>query len=125
MKKIVVYIIFLSALFLCSCTSPAPSNSNELTRSFWSSSAQGGAEVELSFEQDTATLKMKNGNYSAEIKGRYIADEKSFAIFVPEIHHNYYFEYIPQGDKLKLKYNGHTIELKAEKKKEYRQTPSE
>lgn len=87
--------------------------STELTSSDWKATLKGGAEVELSFDEENAVLSLKNGDVESEIKGKYIADETTFVIFVPEIAQNYGFEYTPKGNTLDVKYGENTITFQA------------
>lgn len=84
---------------------------DELRCNSWKAELEGGAEVELSFGEDSASLKINNAGESAEISGRCIIDDKSFVIFVPEISQNYGFNYVPRGDTLELSFGGSTITL--------------
>ena len=43
--------------------------SYELTSSEWGATLKGGAEVKLSFNEDTALLSLQNGDLKSEIKG--------------------------------------------------------
>lgn len=115
MKKLVVLLsVFLCFLF-CACTTDTSGYKNELTSRTWSAKLDGGAEAKLSFNGDTATLHIKSFDKTTELVGKYVADDKSFVIFVPEILQNYTFEYTPKGKNLDLKYNGCTITLKEAK----------
>ncbi len=115
MKKFVVLLSLFLCLLFCSCTTDTSGYKSELTSKKWSAKLDGGAEVKLTFSADTATMHIKSADKSTEIEGRYVADDKSFMIFVPEISQNYTFEYTPKGENLDLKYNGSTITLKEAK----------
>ena len=115
MKKLVVLLsVFLCFLF-CSCTTDTSGYKNELTSRTWSAKLDGGAEVKLSFNGNAVTLYLKSYDKTTKIEGKYVADDKSFVIFAPEISQNYTFEYKPKGENLDLKYNGSTITLKEAK----------
>ncbi|MGN0491329.1 hypothetical protein [Ruminococcus sp.] len=112
MKKIVAVILISVCFVFSSCTTDNSGYVNELVSSKWEAKLEGGAEVNLEFDEDTAVLKINNLGKSTEIKGSYIADENSFVIFMPEVAQNYTFAYTPKGDKLDLSYNDSTITLK-------------
>lgn len=111
LKKIVAVLIISLCFVLSACTTDTSGYVNELKSSKWVAKLEGGAEVKLDFEEDTATLKINNSGKSTEIKGSYIADESTFVIFMPEVSQNYTFDYTPKGDKLDLSYNNNTITL--------------
>ncbi len=111
MRRLSVILLMSLCIFLCSCTKDTTGYSNELVSSSWEKTLNGGAEVKLDFTEDTANLSIANGDLKTNIKGKYIADEKQFVIFVPKISQNYGFEYTPKGDTLELKYGDCTITL--------------
>ncbi len=111
MKKFVAVISIFFCLIFCSCTADTSGYKNELTSKCWSAELEGGAQAELSFNGDTAALSLKSGEETAKIEGRYIADDKTLVIFMPEIAQNYTFEYTPKGNTLELKYNGNAITM--------------
>jgi hypothetical protein len=111
MKKIVVVLIFLISVILSSCTTDTSGYKNELVSRKWYTELKGGATINLEFSEDIAKLKMKNADKKVEIKGRYVADNETFVIFVPEISQNYSFTYLPKGNNLDITYNGYTITL--------------
>ena len=111
MKKFVVIISIIICIVFCSCTQDTSGYSYELTSSSWKSTQKGGAEVSLTFDDDTANLSIKNADKSTQIKGKFIADEETFVIFVPEICQNYGFAYVSKGNTLDISYNGNTITL--------------
>lgn len=112
LKKIVAVILISVCFVFSSCTTDTSGYVNELVSSKWEAKLEGGAEVNLEFDEDTAVLKINNSGKSTEIKGSYIADENSFVIFMPEVAQNYTFNYTPKGNKLDLSYNDSTITLK-------------
>ncbi len=111
MKKFVALICILLCLLLCSCSIATTGYSDELTLNSWCAKLDGGAEINLKFKDDSASLTLKSGDETTEICGKYLADEKSFVIFMPEISQNYTFLYVPKGDKLDVTYNNSTITL--------------
>lgn len=111
MKKFVVALLILFSFILCSCTANTSGYIYELTSSKWTANLDGGAELELEFDNDTAYLYIQNAEKYSKIEGKYIADETTFVIFVPEISTNYIFNYKPKGNTLDLSYNGNTITL--------------
>lgn len=111
MKKVVALFYLIICVMFCSCTQNTSGYSYELTSSKWKTTLNGGAEVSLSFSDDTANFTIKNSDKSTQIKGKFIADEETFVIFVPEICQNYGFSYTPKGNTLDLTYNGKTITL--------------
>ena len=111
MKKIVVVLIFLISVILSSCTTDTSGYKNELVSRKWYTELKGGATINLEFSEDIAKLKKKNADEKVEIKGRYVADNETFVIFVPEISQNYCFTYLPKGNNLDITYNGYTITL--------------
>ena len=112
LKKLVAVILISICFVFSSCTTDTSGYVNELKSSKWESKLEGGAELSLEFDEDTAVLKIINSGKSTEIKGNYIADENSFVIFMPEISQNYTFDYTPKDYKLDLSYNNNTITLK-------------
>ncbi len=111
MKKIALTCMLGICLFFCSCTKDTTGYSNELVSFTWEKTLKGGAEVKLEFTSDIANLSITNGDLKTQIKGKYIADEQRFVIFVPEISQNYGFEYIPKGKTLELRFGDNTIIL--------------
>ena len=111
MKKVVALFYLIICVMFCSCTQNTSGYSYELTSSKWKTTLNGGAEVSLSFSDDTANFTIKNSDKSTQIKGKFIADEETFVIFVPEICQNYGFAYVPKGNTLDISYNGNTITL--------------
>lgn len=111
MKNFVAVILILFCSMLCSCTTDTSGYSYELTSSKWGAELDGGAEVTLEFTGENACFAVSNADKNTEIKGKYIVDESTFVIFVPEISTNYGFSYVPKGNTLDLKYNGNTITL--------------
>jgi hypothetical protein len=111
MKKIVVVLIFLISVILPSCTTDTSGYKSELVSRKWIAELSGGATVNLEFAENIAKLEMRNADKKVEIKGRYVADDETFVIFVPEISQNYSFTYLPKGEKLDVSYNGYTITL--------------
>jgi hypothetical protein len=111
MKKIVVAICILMTAFLCGCSVNTSGYTYELTSKRWLAELDGGARVELEFSDDTADLSITSADLQKHISGKYIADDTSFVIFVPEVARNYSFDYTPKGESLELSYNGSTIKL--------------
>lgn len=111
LKKIVALLLISLCFVLCACTTNTSGYINELTSSKWQKTFEGGAEINLDFDENTAVLKINNSGISTEIKGDYIADQSSFVIFVPEVSQNYSFDYTPKGNKLDISYNNNTITL--------------
>ncbi len=111
MKKFVVVLIFMISIIFSSCTTDISGYKNELVTRKWYTELSGGATVNLEFSEDIAKLEMKNADKKVEIKGRYVADDETFVIFVPEISQNYSFTYLQKGEKLDVTYNGYTITL--------------
>lgn len=111
MKKFVALFYLIICIMFCSCTQNTSGYSYELTSSKWKSTLEGGAEVSLSFDNEIASLSIKNSDKSTQIKGKFIADEETFVIFVPEICQNYGFSYAPKGNTLDITYNDNTISL--------------
>lgn len=114
MKKFVILSAIVCCVILCSCTMQDSGYKTELTSYKWCSEFDGGGKVSLAFSDENATLTLENGKDTAQIKGKYIADDKQFIIFVPQIAQNYRFEYTPKGKTLDLKYNNSTVTLQAE-----------
>ncbi|HCI59221.1 hypothetical protein [Ruminococcus sp.] len=111
MKKIVAVLLISLCFVFSACTTDTSGYMNELTSSKWEAKLEGGAELSLEFDEDTAVLKINNSGKSTEIKGDYIADQSSFVIFMPEVSQNYSFDYTPKGNKLDLTHNNNTITL--------------
>lgn len=112
LKKLVAVLLISVCFVFSACTTDTSGYVNELRSSKWGAKLDGGAEVNLEFDGDTAMLKISNSDKNAEIKGVCVADEKSFVVYIPEVAQNYTFDYNPKGDKLDLSYNNHTITLK-------------
>lgn len=112
MKKFVVTILIFCCITFSSCTADTSGYSNELTSGKWYAQLDGGAEVKLEFTDSNACFSINNADKKTEIKGKYIADESTFIIFVPEISMNYSFDYTPKGNTLDLTYDANTITLK-------------
>ncbi len=115
MKKFVILSCVLLCMLFCSCTADTSGYVSELTGSRWSAELNGGARAELCFEGDTASLNIENGGKSVQLQGKYIADENTFVIFMPEIAQNYTFSYTPKGSTLSLSYGGKSIILEKSK----------
>lgn len=113
MKKLVVCLMILSVI-LCGCSQRALGNPSELTKYTWHAQCDGGGELTLKFDGDNAELTLKNGNETATISGKVLADDTSFVIFDTELKQNYAFTYVPRGELLDLTFEGNTIEMKAE-----------
>lgn len=111
LKKIVTLLLIPLCFVFSACTTDTSGYMNELISSKWQKTLEGGAEINLEFDENTAVLKINNSGKSIEIKGEYIADQSSFVIFVPEVSQNYSFDYTPKGNKLDLSYNNNTITL--------------
>lgn len=111
MKKFVIFINFFLCVMLCGCSVQNSGYVEELTSNKWSATLKGGAQVSLCFNEEYADFEIENSSLSTSISGKYVADEKSFVIFVPEIAQNYTFVYTPKGEKLDLTYNNSTITL--------------
>lgn len=111
LKKIVAVLLISLCFVFSACTTDTSGYINELTSSKWQKTLEGGAELSLEFDEDTAVLKINNSGKSTEIKGDYIADQSSFVIFMPEVSQNYSFDYTPKGNKLDLTHNNNTITL--------------
>lgn len=111
MKNFVILLLTLSVLLLCSCTTDTSGYKTELVSSKWYALLDGGAEVNLSFDDDTACFCINNAEKSCKIEGKYIADDKTFVIFVPEIAQNYGFSYTPKNSTLELGFGEHYITL--------------
>ncbi len=109
-KSVVLFIIFCLFIF-SACTKNTSGNTYELTSSSWQTSLSGGAEVSLSFDDDTACLSISNADSQSQIQGRFIADDTDIVIFDSEIFQNYSFEYLVKNSTVDLSYNGATITL--------------
>ena len=114
MKKSVAGAIIFLAVVLSGCSVRESGCKSELTESSWRARLDGGAEASLSFNGDEAAFIIENAGEKAEIRGRYIADETSFVIFVPSVGQNYSFDYTPKGDTLELEWGGGRLELLSE-----------
>ena len=111
MKKYVAAALILSVFLLCSCSKDTSGCKTELTTSKWQNRYDSGAEVNLEFENDYAKFTINNADKSCVISGKYIADDSTFVIFVPEIAQNYGFDYNPKNSSLELTFEGNTITL--------------
>lgn len=113
MKKIVVVFCIMFALVCCSCTADTSGYTYELTSKSWKANSEGGGIAELTFNEDTATLVLENGDLKKQISGKYIADETSFVIFASDLPYNYKFDYVPSGNTLTLTYNSMELVMTA------------
>ncbi len=111
MKKLFAFVLIISCLALCSCTTDTSGESYELTSEKWYGKLKGGAEVSLEFSENAANLKLKSGNDEIAIKGYYAIDDNSFMIFNDEFKQSYSFGYTVNGNKLNLKYCQNEIEI--------------
>ena len=111
MKKFVIILSFFLCFLFCGCSIDTSGYVQELTSSKWNVKLKGGAKLSLEFNEDYADFTIQNGELGTSIRGKYVADEKSFVIFMPEISQNYTFLYTPKGEKLDLTYNNATITL--------------
>ena len=105
-----VFVCIICFIF-CSCTADTSGESYELTSENWHGVLKGGAEVSLSFSDNTAKLTLKSGEDEITIDGLYVIDENSFIIFNQEFKQSYNFDYTVSGDKLTLSYCGNQIEI--------------
>lgn len=116
MKKSVVisaFLIFFVMIFLCSCTTDTSGYMYELTSQKWGAELTGGSEVALEFSSDIASLTIKSFNETAEISGKYVADNECFIIFDDDLSQAYTFYYEIRGENLDLTYDKSTITLKS------------
>lgn len=111
MKKYVAAILILSVFLLCSCSKDTSGCKTELTTSKWHKTLDTGAEIDLEFTDDYAELSIKNTDKNCLISGKYIADDSTFVIFVPEIAQNYGFDYNPKNSSLEITFEGNTLTL--------------
>ena len=111
MKKFFAVFVCIICFTFCSCTADTSGESDELTSENWHGVLKGGAEVILSFSDNTAKLTLKSGEDEITIDGLYVIDENSFIIFNQEFKQNYNFDYTVSGDKLTLGYCGNQIEI--------------
>ena len=105
----------LLSVICCGCSQRSFGNPAELTQYTWHAKRDGGGEITLKFNGETAALTLKNGGESATISGKLLADDTSFVIFDTALGQNYAFSYMPRGELLDLTFEGNTIEMKAEK----------
>lgn len=111
MKKFVILLLIFVCFLLCSCSADTSGYSNELTSSGWTAELDGGGKINLSFNGDNALLILQSGKDKTELCGKYVVDDTTLVIFVPNLYQNYTFEYVPHGKKLDLSYNGSKITL--------------
>ncbi len=111
MKKFVIMLCAIIMITLCSCSVDTSGYTYELTSNIWEAEFDGGGKAVLKFDDDTASLTMSNGDLQRSIEGRYIADDSSLVIFMPELKYNYCFKYTPRGNTLELEYNDMILEL--------------
>ena len=110
-KKFFAVFVCIICFIFCSCTADTSGESYELTSESWHGVLKGGAEVSLSFSDNTAKLTLKSGEDEITIDGLYVIDENSFIIFNQEFKQSYNFDYTVSGDKLTLGYCGNQIEI--------------
>lgn len=111
MKKFVILLLICVCFLLCSCSADTSGYSHELTCNSWSAELDGGGKINLSFDGDNASVILQSGKDKTELCGKYVADDTTLVIFVPNLYRNYTFEYVPHGKKLDLSYNGSKITL--------------
>ena len=117
MKKLVIISVFLltsAIIMLTGCSSDVSGSIAELISCSRSAELESGAEVRLDFAEDTARLEIESGEERTVIEGKYIADDESFVVFMPEIGQNYCFSYKPMGEELLLSYGEGSVILKNE-----------
>ncbi|MEE1219984.1 MAG: hypothetical protein U0L20_08690 [Ruminococcus sp.] len=112
MKKLVILLCILFSCLFSSCSTDTSGYVYELTSESWKAELDGGGKLSLEFDENYAVMNLENGGTKTVIKGEYVADDKMFIIFMPEISRNYAFEYIPKGNTLDLVYNNALITLK-------------
>lgn len=110
-EKVFCCFCLYNLFYFCSCTADTSGESYELTSENWHGVLKGGAEVSLSFSDNTAKLTLKSGEDEITIDGLYVIDENSFIIFNQEFKQSYNFDYTVSGDKLTLGYCGNQIEI--------------
>ena len=115
MKKFVALLCFFSITMLCGCSVDTSGYKYELVSNVWEAEPDSGARAVLQFDGDIATLELSNGDLQRKIEGKYIADDNTLVIFMPELKYNYSFEYEPKGNTLELKYNDMTLTLNSVK----------
>lgn len=112
MKKYVAGLLIISVLLFSGCMQSDCGYLDELTQNRWEARLSGGGKVSLRFSEDTAALHIENAGEKADITGRYLADESTFVVFVPEIGQNYGFSYEPRGNTLVLQMGENRITLR-------------
>ncbi len=111
--KILKIIIALLIILLCGCTQQQITNTaDELTMYSWSNIDKYNKEITLSFKEDVATLSIKTPDYSGVVTGTAIINESSIIISDNTLKQNLTFDYVLYGNKIDLKYNESTIELR-------------
>lgn len=100
-------------IFLSGCThSQIKTQADELVANKWSAVDKFGKEISLSFNDDTASLRVKANDISYEIKGTVLLDEQTLKIFDNTLKQSYVFDYALYGDKIDIVYDDRSIELK-------------
>ena len=74
-KKFFAVFVCIICFIFCSCTADTSGESYELTSENWHGVLKGGAEVSLSFSDNTAKLTLKSGEDKITIDGLYVIDD--------------------------------------------------
>lgn len=110
-RYFIVAMAFVTML-LTGCTqSQVKTQADELVANKWLSADKFGKELSLSFEDDTAYMRIKTNDFSYEIKGTVLLDEQSLKIFDDTLKQSYTFDYVLYGDKIEIIYDDTGIEL--------------
>ncbi|MEE0265660.1 MAG: hypothetical protein UD936_08555 [Acutalibacteraceae bacterium] len=114
LKKLVSFMLLLVcfAVFLCGCTTQQiTSPENELMDYRWEKSDKYGKRMSLSFDENTASLKIITTDFDYTITGTALVDSETIKISDDNLKQTYSFGYILYGDKIEIAYGENRIEL--------------
>lgn len=106
------FIVIIMIFLLCGCTQKQiTSVSDELMANSWQGNDEFNKEITLTFNGNTADLKIKTDDFSGSVTGLTVVNDTKIEIFDNTLKEKFCFEYVLYGDKIELIYNKNTIEL--------------
>ena len=108
MLSIVIIVVFTAA-----CSPVVSNTADEIRYNSWSASLRSGSKVSLTFSGDNAVFEVKSSDKGARVKlsGLCVMDSENLAIIDSDDNDMYKFTYSLSRNKLRLKYNGATLNL--------------
>ncbi|HHZ06421.1 MAG TPA: hypothetical protein GX401_06515 [Clostridiales bacterium] len=112
MKKIIVLLCALMCMLMCGCMKEQINTiPQELKASVWKGEDDFNKGAVLSFDGDTATLLLKNGDDKVSIIGNAMIDDTAVTITDEALAEEFTFNYVLYGDKIEITYDNSTITL--------------